>query len=141
MFRTATSTEQDSIKSFSKEDVSWVAKTMYFEARGQGDKGKLAVGIIVLNRLKSKKYPKSIKKIILQKNQYSWVGKGYKITDQTEWSKSKELAWNLLNTGLSGDRQLELIRKKKYLFFHHRSLGVCRNSIVINKHVFYGEDT
>lgn len=141
MFRTAISAEQDSTKTFSKEDVSWMAKTMYYEARGQGDKGMLAVGVVVLNRLNSDRYPKTIKKIILQKNQYSWVGKSQKITEQAEWKRSQELAFQLLNSGFKHDRQLDAIRQKRYLFFHHRSLGSYRNSVVINKHVFYGEDT
>lgn len=41
------------------------------EARGEGKQGMLAVGSVVLNRVKSKDYPSSICAVVLQPKQFS----------------------------------------------------------------------
>jgi len=43
------------------------------EARGEGIEGMRAVHQVVLNRVKSRKYPSTICAVVLQKNQFSWT--------------------------------------------------------------------
>jgi len=43
-----------------------MAQNIYFEARGEPIKGQLAVGNVVLNRVKSKKYPNTVCEVIKQ---------------------------------------------------------------------------
>jgi len=43
------------------------------EARGEGSEGMQAVHQVVLNRVKSRKYPNTICGVVLQKNQFSWT--------------------------------------------------------------------
>ena len=63
-----------------KEDIEWLAKNIYFEARNQTEKGKLAVLNVTLNRVKHSKFPNTIKEVVTQKNdrgcQFSWFCDG-----------------------------------------------------------------
>jgi N-acetylmuramoyl-L-alanine amidase len=56
-----------------KEDVLCLTANLYFEARGEGVKGLKAVADVTLNRVKSKKYPPSVCKVVFQKHQFSWT--------------------------------------------------------------------
>jgi spore germination cell wall hydrolase CwlJ-like protein len=56
-----------------KEDILCLTANLYFEARGEGVKGLKAVADVTLNRVKSKKYPSSVCKVVFQKSQFSWV--------------------------------------------------------------------
>ncbi|GAB6180561.1 hypothetical protein JCM14036_18800 [Desulfotomaculum defluvii] len=54
----------------SREDIKLLAKLIYAEARGESFEGKVAVGAVILNRMASPGFPKSIREIILEKNNY-----------------------------------------------------------------------
>lgn len=75
-------------------EAECMAQNIYFEARGEPIKGQVAVGNVVLNRVKSKKYPNTVCGVIKQarldpikgipakyKCQFSWYcdGKSDKI--------------------------------------------------------------
>ena len=47
-----------------------LAALIYCEAGNQPHKGKVAVGAVVLNRMKSKSYPNTMKKVIYQRGQF-----------------------------------------------------------------------
>ena len=46
--------------------ISCMAKNIYFEAKSQPLVGQLAVGLVVLNRVKSKSWPNEICKVIYE---------------------------------------------------------------------------
>src|SRR3712207_3914514 len=48
-----------------------LARAMYFESNRSSEDGMLAVGTVVMNRLKSGKYPNTICGVVTQKNQYA----------------------------------------------------------------------
>ena len=50
----------------SDKQMSCLAEALYFEARGEPIKGQLAVGEVILNRVKDTRYPSSICKVINQ---------------------------------------------------------------------------
>ncbi|MBM7855601.1 N-acetylmuramoyl-L-alanine amidase [Desulfohalotomaculum tongense] len=64
----------------SLEEVDLLARLIHAEARGESFVGKVAVGAVILNRLKSPYFPHTIKEVIMQKNhrvyQFSPVGDG-----------------------------------------------------------------
>ncbi|HHT96580.1 MAG TPA: cell wall hydrolase [Clostridiales bacterium] len=60
----------------STDELKLLACLIYSEASGQSYEGKLAVANVVLNRVKSKKYPNNINKVIYQKGQFSVVSMG-----------------------------------------------------------------
>jgi spore germination cell wall hydrolase CwlJ-like protein len=47
-------------------DLQCLAKAIYFEARGESEKGQLAVGRVVLNRVESETYPDTICDVVYQ---------------------------------------------------------------------------
>jgi spore germination cell wall hydrolase CwlJ-like protein len=57
---------------FPPAEVRCLEAAIHHEAKGEKFAGKLAVGNVVLNRLASPEFPKSICAIVKQKNQFSW---------------------------------------------------------------------
>lgn len=112
-----------------KSEEKLIQKIMYLEARGHGVKGMALVGQVILNRRQSKKFPKTIKKVIYAKNQFTtakYIHKG-KITKKTK-------------------KALKQIKKGKYknmkaVYFCHKSVyrGWWRTLKVVKRyktHVF-----
>ncbi|SHK89074.1 cell wall hydrolase [Desulforamulus aeronauticus] len=52
----------------SREDIILLAKLIHAEARGETFEGKVAVGAVILNRIASPDFPKSIREVIMEKN-------------------------------------------------------------------------
>lgn len=98
------------IKKISKSDAKLLAQIVYLEARGEGDKGEQAVIETILNRVSSKKFPNSIKKVLSQKNQFPT----YKYRNKAK-VRSKELK-NIYKV-LNGNTK---ILSKKVMFFSTR---------------------
>lgn len=79
------------------KELQCLAANVYFEARGEPFKGKVAVALVTLNRQDSGKYPKSICSIVYQKNQFSWTRKYSRIrTNTQQWEDSKVAALTAL---------------------------------------------
>ncbi len=57
-------------------DVYLLAQCIYSEARGEPYKGQVAVGAVVLNRVKSSAFPNSISGVIYQRGAFSAVDDG-----------------------------------------------------------------
>src|SRR5574344_1916959 len=56
---------------YTKAELKYLTAIIYCEAGNQSTKGKIAVANVVLNRVKNKRYPNSIKSVIYQKYQFS----------------------------------------------------------------------
>ena len=63
-------------KKYSKADLRLMASIINCEAGSEPYQGKVAVGIVVMNRVSSKSFPNSIKGVIYQKGQFSPVRNG-----------------------------------------------------------------
>lgn len=55
----------------SERDTQLLAKVIHWEARGESYSGKVAVGAVVLNRIKSSKFPNTLRAVIYQPKQFS----------------------------------------------------------------------
>ncbi len=53
-----------------------LAKIIHAEARGEDFNGKIAVGAVVLNRVKDEKFPNNIRKVIFQKSAFTAIADG-----------------------------------------------------------------
>ena len=72
-----------SVNAYSKSDTC-LATAIYHEANTESLQGKEAVANVILNRVKSNKYPNSICGVISQKSQFSWYRNvKHKYTDET----------------------------------------------------------
>lgn len=57
-------------------DLYLLAKTIHAEARGEPYTGQVAVGAVILNRVKSSKFPNSISGVVYQKGAFTAVADG-----------------------------------------------------------------
>lgn len=77
-----------------------LAEAIYFEARSEGPKGKLAVAEVVLNRLSDPRYPRTVCGVVYQGSkratgcQFSWTCDGLsdRPAETQAWKRSKALA-------------------------------------------------
>lgn len=60
----------------SQSDIDLMAKLVYAESRGEPFEGKVAVASVVLNRVVSPGFPKTVEGVIFQKNAFSCVVNG-----------------------------------------------------------------
>jgi len=96
---------------FSDEDEECLALNIYWEARDQDLKGKLAIGLVTLRRVKSKHYPDTICGVVWQRNrdresgklvaQFSWTldGKSDTPTNTKAWIEAKMVASSFAGDG------------------------------------------
>ena len=61
---------------YSSSDVTLLAKLIYAEARGEPYQGQVAVGAVVLNRVKSSSFPNTISGVIYQPYAFTCVNDG-----------------------------------------------------------------
>jgi len=57
----------------SKEDVELLTRVIHGEARGENLEGQVAVGAVVLNRLKDPRFPKTIRAVVYQSGAFTAV--------------------------------------------------------------------
>ena len=67
------SASSSSGSSYSNNDVNLLARLIYGEARGESYVGQVAVGAVVLNRVKSASFPNTISGVIYQSNAFTAV--------------------------------------------------------------------
>ena len=60
----------------SEEDLLLLSAIIYCEAGGESYEGQLAVGYVIMNRVRSKLFPNTISGVVYQKNQFSPAGSG-----------------------------------------------------------------
>ena len=88
-----------------------LAEAMYFEARNQGWKGMLAVGVVIQNRVKDPRYPDNICSVVRQgkywqghpvkhKCQFSYYcdGKHERPAEKQAWKEASDIAGLLVAT-------------------------------------------
>ena len=66
------------------KEVTCLATVIYHEANAESEKGQIAVAHVIMNRVKSKKFPNSVCSVISHKGQFSWYYKTkHKYNDKT----------------------------------------------------------
>ena len=61
---------------FSSSDVYLLAKTIYAEGRGEPYSGQVAIGAVVLNRIRSPQFPNTVSGVVYQKHAFTAVTDG-----------------------------------------------------------------
>ena len=72
----SSSTNTGGSSSYSDADVNLLARLIYGEARGESYVGQVAVGAVVLNRIKSASFPNTMSGVIYQKYAFTAVDDG-----------------------------------------------------------------
>lgn len=73
---TTTSTTSSSSSGYSDQDIQLLTRLIYGEARGESYVGQVAVGAVVMNRVKSASFPNTISSVIYQKYAFTAVSDG-----------------------------------------------------------------
>ncbi|MDI6619769.1 MAG: cell wall hydrolase [Clostridiales bacterium] len=121
-------------RQFTDDEIDLIAKIVQAESNGEPFEGKVAVASVVLNRLNSPNFPKSIYDIVYQKNAFSCI-KGGKIN-----AKPDVEAYKAVNRALSGDDPTE-----NALFFYNPKTASNKwmkstskyRAVIIGNHVFF----
>jgi spore germination cell wall hydrolase CwlJ-like protein len=111
-----------------------MAQNIHHEADGEPFMGKLAVGLVTLNRKNLKN--RSICQIVFEPNQFSWTNKE---SYAKNFSQDTWLATNLIMNNLVKIPYLENI-----VYFHNKNIKATwsnsKNKVaVIGDHIFYTE--
>ena len=76
-----------------KAEVLCLAKNIYYEARGEPMRGKIAVAQVTLNRVTHRtQFEASICGVVYAKNQFSWTMERHREPRGEDWLEAKELA-------------------------------------------------
>jgi len=115
-----------------------LTQALYYEARGEGVQGQLAVADVILQRQKSKYHPDTICDVVYEPYQFSFVSDGSTLReiDVEAWNKADDLAGRILR------REVKTSLTGRALFYHAKSIRPdWADSMVktaeIGNHVFY----
>ncbi len=70
------SSSTGSVNGYSSSDVYLLAKTIYAEGRGEPYTGQVAIGAVVLNRVRSGQFPNTVSGVVYQKHAFTAVTDG-----------------------------------------------------------------
>ena len=129
----------------SPADQECLAAALYYEARGEGRAGQMAVAEVVVNRAHAPGYPRSVCGVVYQGNpggttncQFSWACNGDmgKRREPGAWQMARKLAVNI------GTGKVALGDTTNHaLFFHAVNVRPnwpgCQRTAQIGHHIFY----
>lgn len=118
---------------YDQNDLFWLSRIIYAESGNQPLEGQMAVGIVVMNRVKSPIYPNTVEGVLAQKNQFSTYQSG-RLANRTPNASSVIAAKLVLDGGV-------VTEVKDALYFDSSSNSwASRNKecvAVIGNHKFY----
>ncbi len=126
----------------SKRDQECLALAMYWEARGEGYKGMLAVGSVILNRVASPEFPQTVCGVIYEGGekppcQFSWWcdGKSDRPVHFEQWQAARKVAADLAQRRLRDPT-------RGALFFHSAGIKSAwhqtrKRTGRVGNHIFY----
>ena len=92
---TSSNSSSSSSSSSNSSDVNLLARVIYGEARGEPYAGQVAVGAVILNRVKSSQFPNTIAGVVYQSGAFDAVSDGQ--VNLTPDSTAKKAAQDALN--------------------------------------------
>lgn len=121
---------------FSQADLACLAEALYFEARGEGQRGQAAVAEVILNRVDSRAFPSNVCGVINQPAQFSYTIGGKKaIRNKSAYNRVLRVA----EAALASTRR-DLTGGATY--FHTPSVRPAwahrfQRTVQIGRHIFY----
>jgi spore germination cell wall hydrolase CwlJ-like protein len=120
------------------EDKYCLAQNIYFEAGNQSLLGKLAVGLVVMNRVKSQRYPNTVCGVVRQRKQFSWVddSKSNNPIKDRAWRESLRLSEEVLS-GKADFLGFENVTHYHANYVNPRWSKEMQEVAKIDQHIFY----
>ncbi len=141
--KTKKKAKKKSVNSYSKADLRLMSSIINCEAGIEPYQGKLAVGIVVMNRIKSKSFPNTLRGVIYQRGQFSPVRNGSLNRRLSEYdsgrikSKQWKTCIKAAKKVLSGQRTiLYRGKEKKMNNFYFFSVGLSGARLRLGGHKF-----
>ena len=124
--------------------VNILACNVYMESRGEPFEGQMAIAFVTMNRIREDKFPSSVKHVVFQSKQFSWVGNSSKVYDQKSWEKAKMVASFVYSLKDKGTLYEWADLSRGSLFYHQKSSKpywrhLLKKQVVIGNHIFYKE--
>ena len=128
--------KKKSKKKYTKKDLRLMTSIIFCEARGECYAGQKAVGIVVMNRVRSKRFPNTIKKVIYQRGQFTPTRNGSmrkalaiydRYNRKGKFKGEMKSCYKAAKEVLAGETTIKVRGKKKnmknYLFFSQYVAG------------------
>jgi spore germination cell wall hydrolase CwlJ-like protein len=135
--------EETSEKSYTDEELRLMSAIIFCEAGSESYAGKVAVGIVVMNRVRSSKFPNTIKGVVYEKKQFSPASNGMLKKALNNYDSGKFTMKNHLDSIKAAKKVLEgcttvtlngeEVNMKSYLFF---SRYLSNRKLKIGHHMF-----
>lgn len=118
-----------------------LTENIYFEATGEPLEGMIGVAQVTLNRVKSRKFPDTVCKVVHQKHQFSWTSEKPKAlvnVNKVAWNNARLVAKKVL---LEGEHLTSI---ENALYYHTTEVNPVwnRNMKMVKKlgnHLFFEE--
>ena len=120
------------------EDCRVMAHASYYEARNQSDEGVVAVMHVIKNRVAHKAWPDTVKGVVYQKNQFSylWDGSTKKAMKKEQHKRMAVLAHKVLNGVVESPVADSVFYHTRYIKKPGWSKRVTKVG-VLGDHIFY----
>lgn len=133
------SSQAASKKKYSSADLKLLTCIVHAEAGGESYKGKVGVANVVLNRMRSRKFPSSLKAVIYQKSQFSPARSGSlkrELRKYANYSSRAQLASK--KAAKAAFEGKNVVGKRLFFTGYTRSLAKKHsNYMKIGNHIFY----
>jgi spore germination cell wall hydrolase CwlJ-like protein len=138
--------EKIAAKQPDQAEVTCLAQAIYFEARGESEEGRRAVGNVVLNRVADPHYPKSVCGVVFQneharnKCQFSFACDG--LADDPPDTRAWHSAQKLAETMMTHKRKDDTGHATHYHAVYVTPVwaSALQETVDIGHHIFYRED-
>lgn len=118
------------------EDCKLLAEVVVYEARSEPVEGKRLVAKTVLNRVEHPSWPDTIKEVIYEPKQFSYLEDMHKQSTPTEqdWIEASSVSFNILHGYVEVDSEVTFYHEQsiKPFWAEHKELVTH-----VNRHVFY----
>lgn len=123
----------------STQELTCLARNIYYEAPDEPYLGKLAVAIVTMNRVRHPEFPKTVCGVVYQKNrrgcQFSWTCGPKARFNEKLYNQSLEIAKSVLTNDIS------VVSLENALYFHNTHVSpnwtFARPVVRIGEHIFY----
>lgn len=123
----------DDVPAENRDTIACVALAIYYEARGESVAGQQAVGSVVMNRVRDKRYPKSACAVLFQKRQFSFITDPNRALNPSPsiWHRTVEMAKKIVSGQVSD------VSNGRLGFYNPKYTSKRVRGIRIGNHVFH----
>jgi spore germination cell wall hydrolase CwlJ-like protein len=116
-----------------------LAEAIVYEARGEPTEGQIAVAHTIINRKNDTRWPDTIRDVVLQPAQFSFVADKHKQAQPTmsDWDKALRIAYNALYEPHRHTRRVTNATHFHTIYTRPKWSKRLERVAVIGQHVFY----